>query len=238
MERAKGGTVFLDEIGDMDIKLQAKLLRVLQDGDYRRVGGTEPLKADVRVVAATNRDLASLIVSGAFREDLYYRLSVICLHAPALRERAEDIPLLARHFCADFSRHYGKKTPELDDGLLSLLMAQPWPGNVRELKNCLERAIIFCDDAKIGPEHLPRQYRGSLDRPVPIEGREENAAMQEGAALSGAHDALERNLLMDALKRAGGNRTKAAEILGIHRRTLYYKLERLGLDGDGVARAP
>jgi DNA-binding NtrC family response regulator len=221
LERAAGGTLFLDEIGDMDMRLQAKLLRVLQDGEFRRVGGSDMLRANVRIVSATNRDLAARIAQGAFREDLFYRLSVIQIRTPPLRERIEDLPILARLFAADFARRYGKETPALDQGIMALLMGQPWPGNARELKNCIERAVIFCDGPSIGAEHLPGQYRGSQ---VHSSGR---------GGYDSARETLDRGLVLDALDRAGGNRTKAAELLGIHRRTLYNKLERLGIDPDG-----
>ncbi len=225
LERAHGGTVLLDEIGDMDLKLQAKLLRFLQDGEFRRVGGSEQLRSNARVVAATHRDLVARIAAGAFREDLYYRLSVICLRVPPLRERLEDLPLLARRFVAESSLRYGKAPPALGEGLLALLLRKPWPGNIRELRNCMERAVIFCDGPALGPEHLPDQYRAGVPTP-------------SGGALDQARELVERGLLLDALDRAGGNRTRAAELLGIHRRTLYYKLERLGIDPDGSSRDP
>ncbi len=225
MEQAHGGTVLLDEIGDMDLKLQAKLLRFLQDGGFRRVGGSEQLRSDARVVAATHRDLVALIGAGEFREDLYYRLSVICLRVPPLRERLDDVPLLARRFVAESSLRYGKPPPALGTELLTLLLRKPWPGNVRELKNCMERAVIFCDGPLLGPEHLPDQYRAG-------------EPLHAGGALGQARELVERGLLLDALDRAGGNRTRAAELLGINRRTLYYKLERLGIDPDGSSRDP
>jgi DNA-binding NtrC family response regulator len=231
LEKASGGTLFLDEIGEMDLKLQAKLLRVLQDGEYRRVGGSDQLRANVRVVSATNRDLGARIAQGAFREDLFYRLSVIQIRTPPLRERIEDLPVLARLFAADFARRYGKETPALDDATLAILMGQPWPGNARELRNCMERAIIFCDGPSIGAEHLPGQYRDPLPSAA---GAAPSREGREG--YDSARESLDRGLVLDALARAGGNRTKAAELLGIHRRTLYNKLERLGIDPDGPAR--
>jgi DNA-binding NtrC family response regulator len=225
MEQAHGGTVLLDEIGDMDLRLQAKLLRFLQDGGFRRVGGSEQLRSDARVVAATHRDLVALIAAGEFREDLYYRLSVICLRVPPLREHLDDVPLLARRFVAESSLRYGKPPPALGTELLTVLLQKPWPGNVRELKNCMERAVIFCDGPVLGPEHLPDQYRAG-------------EPLHAAGALGHARELVERGLLLDALARAGGNRTRAAELLGINRRTLYYKLERLGIDPDGSSRDP
>jgi DNA-binding NtrC family response regulator len=230
-ERAHGGTVFLDEIGDMELRLQSKVLRVLQDGEFRRVGGSESITTDVRLIAATHRDLPSLIAAGTFREDLYYRLAVIQLRTPPLRERAGDIATLARCFVTDFARRYGKELPALSGELLALLTRQRWPGNVRELKNCLERAVIFCDGPTLGPEHLPQQYRGGAGE------HPEARPAEAGAAFGGAREALERTLVIDALERAGGNRTRAAELLGIHRRTLYNMLKRFGIDDDAPSRA-
>jgi len=230
LEEARGGSVFLDEIVDMDPRLQAKLLRVLQDGDYRTLGGTKPLKADVRIIAATHRNLEAAIAAGSFREDLYYRLSVICLRVPALRERPMDIVFLATRFASEFAMRYGKDLPSIGEDVAAILKAQPWPGNVRELRNCMERSVIFCDGDRIGPEHLPAQYLEGASLPAP-----ETLAGRGSPPLADAHDELDRGLVLEALRRSGGNRTKAAELLGIHRRTLYYKLERLGLVPDGDA---
>jgi len=224
-ESAEKGTVFLDEIGDMDVKLQSKLLHILQGGEFRRVGGTKDLSTDVRIISATNQNLAELIAKGLFREDLYYRLSVISIQTPSLRNHIEDIPLLVKRFVADFSRSYGKEEPLADDEFLALLKAQPWLGNVRELKNCIERAIIFCDGRTLGPQHLPQQYLMGVCG--------ENRVSDPGAqSISEACQDLERTMILEAIERSKGNRTEAAKILGIPRRTLYNKLEKLGFGGD------
>lgn len=239
-EAANGGTVFLDEIGDLDGRLQAKLLRVLQGGDYRRVGGTRDLNANVRVVAATNKDLIRLMAEGLFREDLFYRLSVICLSAPPLRQRLDDIPVLATHFAAHFARVYGKEVPILGPGFLRVLEAQAWTGNVRELKNCMERALIFCDSSTLEAEHLPGQYLlgGSLEsldlaltsRPAPD--RASHMTPGPSASIRAAKEELERRLISEAINKTGGNRSEAARMLGLKRRTLYNRLDKLGLDSD------
>lgn len=225
-ESAQNGTVFLDEIGDMDLRLQAKLLRVLQDGEFRRVGGTQNLKSNVRIIAASNKDLHRLIQDGSFREDLYYRLSVISLLSPPLRERIEDIPILARSFVSEFSRCYGKEEPSINNDFLQILGAQRWTGNVRELKNCIERAVIFCDGSILGPEHIPSQYR--MHDPVVIQ----REAPEDAVPMSETIGDLERKVISDAIDKSGGNRTQAAKLLGIHRRTLYNKLKKLGIDED------
>ncbi|HWR11693.1 MAG TPA: sigma-54 dependent transcriptional regulator [Rectinemataceae bacterium] len=232
-ESANQGSVFLDEIGDMDIRLQSKLLHILQGGEFRRLGGTKDLNADTRIISATNQNLRALIEKGMFREDLYYRLSVICIQTPPLREHIEDIPVLAKRFIADFSRSYGKEEPLIDDEFMAILEAQPWPGNVRELKNCIERAIIFCDGRHLGPQHLPQQYKMGIDR-------NDVASCPEGTedidtarnSMSEARQDLERGMILEALDKAKGNRTEAARLLGIPRRTLYNKLEKLDMSDD------
>lgn len=224
-ESANRGTLFLDEIGDMDIRLQSKLLRILQGGEFRRLGGTQDLRADVRVISATNQDLSGLIAKGLFREDLFYRLSVISIRTPPLREHIEDIPILAKRFVADFSRSYGKEELSVDESFLNLLSAQSWPGNVRELKNCIERAIIFCDGHHLGPEHLPQQYKMGV--------RKDDVEVCLGkVSINEACQDLERAMILDALAKTGENRTEAAKLLGIPRRTLYHKLSKMGFGND------
>lgn len=232
-ESAHRGTVFLDEIGDMDIRLQAKLLHILQGGEFRRLGGTKDLKADIRIISATNQNLAAHIAAGSFREDLYYRLSVICVQTPALREHVEDIPILAKRFVADFSRSYGKDEPLIDEEFIAILQAQPWLGNVRELKNCIERAVIFCDGRRLGLQHLPQQYKMGIGRNdvAPWLGDAEKTANCRNSIDEACQD-LERTMILEAIEKAKGNRTEAAKLLGIPRRTLYNKLDKLGLDDD------
>lgn len=235
-ESAHRGTVFLDEIGDMDIRLQAKLLHILQGGEFRRVGGTKDLEADIRIISATNQNLEALIAAGSFREDLFYRLSVICVQTPPLREHIEDIPILARRFVADFSRSYGKDEPIVDDEFIAILQAQPWLGNVRELKNCIERAVIFCDGRRLGLQHLPQQYKmgiGKDDTNPNLDGAEKTGNCKN--SIDEACQDLERAMILKAIDRANGNRTEAARLLGLPRRTLYNKLEKLGLDDDARA---
>ncbi|GEJ59014.1 sigma-54-dependent transcriptional regulator [Anaeromyxobacter diazotrophicus] len=218
---ADGGTLLLDEIGDLAPAAQAKLLRVLQDGEVRAVGEDRARRVDVRVLAATHRDLRAQVARGAFREDLLYRLDVVKLHLPPLRERPEDIPLLARHFLALFSARFGVQCPPPGPELLARLAAHPWPGNVRELEHALESLVA------LSPE-------GELDLAlVPAAGGGAPAAPPLG--LKQRVEAYERGLLVDALREAGGRRAEAARALGISRVTLHDKLRKyaLGPDGDG-----
>jgi DNA-binding NtrC family response regulator len=208
-EEANQGTLFLDEIGDVGPNLQARLLRALQEGTVRRVGTNEPIAVDVRVVAASNRDLAHAVKEGRFREDLYYRLAVVTIQIPPLRERREDIPLLAEHFAAKHGRAEGAA---ISPAARDLLVAHDWPGNVRELENVVARALALNPSGVILPEDLPDHLRGA--RPAPA---------AEGLA---AHDRptlaeLERRYAAQVLQETGGNKTRAAEVLGIDRKTLY-----------------
>jgi DNA-binding NtrC family response regulator len=214
LESAEGGTLFLDEIGEISPALQVKLLRFLQERTFTRLGGSQTIKVDARVVAATNRDLAAAAREGRFREDLYYRLAVFPITVPPLRERKADLAALARHTLARLGT-----APELGADVMQLITAYDWPGNVRELENVLERALILSGGEKIRPQHiqLPEPV---LTRPKPGEG---------GAGPAGALHDMERTMLEDALRKAGGNKSKAAKLLGITRRMLYTKLERYGL---------
>ncbi|HOX31434.1 MAG TPA: sigma-54 dependent transcriptional regulator [Spirochaetales bacterium] len=215
-ELAHEGTIFLDEIGDMSPSTQAKILRALQEREFERVGGSEVIRSDIRVIAATNKDLRGLIAEGRFRQDLYYRLCVIPLEVPPLRERTGDIALLIDHFLRYFDAQYGKSVRGLDAETSELLLAHDWPGNVRELRNCVERAVIFCEGDSIGLQDLPSQYM-ELDGSRP------------GTTLRSGYEQLSRTMILDALQRSKGKKVEAAGMLNIDRRTLYNRMKRLGL---------
>ncbi len=210
-ERAHGGTLFLDEIAELDANLQAKLLRVLQDRTFERLGGSEQIQVDVRLIAATNRELKKLVEEGKFRADLYYRLSAFPLEIPPLRQRPADIPELARHFLARAASSLGKPELRLSEAALQALLEYSWPGNVRELENMMERVAILCE-GEIRAEDLPIRRRQSAERPV-------------------RWKEIEKEAILEALRRNGGNRTKAARELGISLRTLQYRLKEYGIRG-------
>ncbi len=212
-ELAHGGSLFLDEISDIPSAVQIRLLRVLQEKEIERVGGERTIKVDVRIISATNRDLGEAVAKGAFREDLYYRLHIVPLRIPPLRERQGDIELLVRHFIRTISKETGKRITGLSDEAMLLLTAYPWPGNVRELENAIERAIVLCDGEELGVGEFPM-----------------GGAPEAGAtSLDGVLAETERRLIQDALERAGGVKTRTAELLGIKTSALYYKLEKYGL---------
>lgn len=219
-ELAEGGTLFLDEIGELSSGVQAKLLRVLQERTFERVGGVKTLKADVRIIAATNKDLLTETKEGRFREDLYYRLSVFPIHLPPLRERAEDIPLLVQHFLQKLSPIGELK--QFSDKVMEQFMRYEWPGNVRELQNIVERMVIICPDQEIGVEWVPdllkKESRGGTSQPLSLP--------PEGISL----EELEKSLLEQALGRAEGNQTQAAQLLGLSRHAFLYRLEKHGID--------
>ena len=217
-ELADGGTLFLDEIGEMSPALQVKLLRVIQTREFERVGGTTTLKVDVRLVAATNRDLAAEVRSGRFREDLYYRLNVVAVTLPPLRARKGDIPALASHFIELFSKSYGKEVQGLAPGTMAALLAHDWPGNVRELENAVERAVVLAKGAQLTSDDLPPSLRG----PRP-EGR------ASGGLIPGAtmHE-IEREAILRTLEIVGGSTSRAAEMLGISVRKIQYRLHEYG----------
>ncbi|HEX8793628.1 MAG TPA: sigma-54 dependent transcriptional regulator [Polyangiaceae bacterium] len=220
VELAHGGTLFLDEIGDVTPMLQVKLLRVLQEREVERLGGTQPIKVDARLVAATHRNLADMVAKGQFREDLYYRLNVVPIHVPPLRARREDVAVLARHFTEVHAKANGK-TMRLDDGAVERLQREPWPGNVRQLQNFIERLVVLSDGPTLGVADVERELSP------------QGSPVAESASAPGSLDAArkesEREAVRSALAKAGGNRTVAARILGLSRRGLYYKLEELGL---------
>jgi two-component system response regulator AtoC len=221
-EEADGGTLFLDELGELSLPLQVKLLRVLQERRIRRVGGTGERAVDVRVLAATARDLVAEVKAGRFRDDLYYRINVVQIHIPPLRTRPEDIPLLAEHFVRRHSQRLGIDTPGLPRALLPVLAAYSWPGNVRELENVIERALVLSGGA-IGEEHLPPHVRS---------GRHLFDVPDDDADLSVKRrlPALEKTLIERALERCNGNRTRAAELLDLSVRALSYKIHDYGLE--------
>jgi DNA-binding NtrC family response regulator len=233
-ELAHGGTIFLDEIGDMPPALQVKILRVLQERQFERVGGTETIHVDVRLLTATNRDLEKAIREGEFREDLYYRLNVIPIHLPPLRERREDIPKLAVHFLQKFNRKNEKAFRAFSTDAMQLLVNYAWPGNVRELENAVERAVVLGEGEEVRPEHLPAALRG----PAPTSD-DVIARLLDSPDLS--LDELERKLIERALERTSGNQSKAAKLLGLTRRTLQYRVEKYNIRKPGeppVLHAP
>jgi sigma-54 dependent transcriptional regulator, flagellar regulatory protein len=235
-EMANGGTVFLDEIGEMDLSLQVKILRVLQEKEFERVGGSKTLKVDLRIVAATNRDLEAEVAKGGFREDLFYRLNVIPIHLPPLRERHDDIRLLADHFLRRFCEKKGRPMLALPRETMDMLLAYRWPGNVRELENLIERMSILCEGQAILPEDLPEKIWKDVqkgEKPVRHVVQELSftwptiATLNEkGLNLKDFLDSVEERLLLEALDRAGGVKNQAAEILGIKRTTLIEKLKK------------
>ena len=240
-EVADGGTFFMDEVGDMSPALQVKLLRVLQEGVFLPVGATDPKRVDVRIVAATNRDLATMVQRGTFREDLFYRLHVVALRVPPLRERPEDIPLLFGHFLATLGRRDGTRKV-LAAGTRARLMAHRWPGNVRELENEIERLwVLSGDETVISEEHLSPAIARASRPPTLDAGRGSQPPRQTTAdaaptddllamKLPAAVEALERRMIVEGLARARGNKTRAAEDLGISRRNLIRKVHALGLE--------
>lgn len=228
-ESANGGTLFLDEIGDLGAALQVKLLRVMQDQEVRRVGGTTSVKVDVRVIAATNRDLAGLVKEGRFRDDLYYRLNVVRILLPSLSERREDIPTLAYHFLQKYAGGAAHVKGILPD-TMALLKQYAWPGNVRELENAIERAVSLSHGPLLLPEDLPEPIRRQSE-PVK-QGRDAKTGESEDESLL-TLDEVEKRHLVRVLNKTGGNKVKASKVLGIDRRTLYRMAERFGLDlGD------
>ncbi len=224
-EQANGGTVFLDEIGELPLAMQTRLLRVIQEREVRRVGGASTKKVDVRVLAASNRDLAQQVKEGTFREDLYYRINVVQVVMPPLRERVEDIPLLVEHLVRKHGGSGGTVTSEA----LKALMGYPFPGNVRELENVIERSLVL-DSERISLENLPAQVQGAIKR------FDLHAAVDipdEGIDLEPALENLEKQYLLKALEKSGGSKTRAAEFLGMSFRSYRYKLSKFGLSAEG-----
>jgi DNA-binding NtrC family response regulator len=232
LELAHGGTIFLDEIGDMAPALQAKLLRVLEERRFRRVGGTRDISVDIRVVAATNKDLRTAVDQGAFRKDLYYRLQVLTITIPPLRERRDDIPLLARHFLEHFGREFKKPAPRLHPDAERLLVGYDWPGNVRELRNVIERAMILAEGSEIVPADLPPELGAAGSDPARPTTRFQ---LPSGGVV---FEDVERDLVRQALELTRGNQTRAAKLLGLTRDELRYRAKKFDLgpraEDDGI----
>jgi DNA-binding NtrC family response regulator len=218
-EAADKGTLFLDEIGDIPPSVQVKLLRVLQEKEFERIGGNETIKTDVRLVAATNRDLEKAMRDGSFREDLYYRLNVVTVSIPPLRERKEDIPALMEHFIKKYSKENSKNITGVTAETRDLLMRYSYPGNVRELENIIERAVVLAKSENITSTEVPLHLKT-------VESEEKICVAKRGGSLTDTLDTLERGIIMDAMKAAGGVQTRAAEKLGISERVLRYKLKK------------
>jgi two-component system, NtrC family, nitrogen regulation response regulator NtrX len=220
LQKADGGTLFLDEVGDMSLKTQAKVLRAFDEQRFEPVGASESIQVDVRVVASTNKNLEEEIERGNFREDLFYRLNVIPFHVPPLRERIEDVRLLADHFLREFTTAYGRKPKTLTEAALRALEEYPWPGNVRELRNLMERIVIMNPQTGIDARHIPldRSRRAVFDRP-----------MERFGSLQEVREAAERDYILKKLEEAKANVTRAAELLGLERSHLYRKMKALGI---------
>jgi transcriptional regulator with GAF, ATPase, and Fis domain len=218
-ELADGGTLFLDEIGDLSSGVQVKLLRVLQERAFERVGGMKTLNVDIRLIAASNRDLEKEVEEGRFRRDLYYRLNVVPLRLPPLRERQDDIPILAANFAAKAAEKYGHPTPVLDPELVDVLQEYEWPGNVRELENLIERLVVLSNNTRLGLEFLPDKMLRILP----------DANTADEATLEGAVLSVKRRMILSALQSEGGNKMAAAKRLGISRSYLHRLINEFGL---------
>jgi DNA-binding NtrC family response regulator len=215
-EQANGGTLFLDEISEISPSTQVKLLRVLQEREFERVGANQTIHVDVRVIAATNRDLGEMVKQGKFREDLYYRLNVINIRLPALRARSSDIAPLAMHFLAMYSRENDKGVTRIDDTALAMLIGYGWPGNVRELENVVERAVVLAQGDALEAQHLPAE--------LAVSARKSGAPPIPGSSLAD----IERHAILKTLESTGGSTSRAAEMLGISVRKIQYKLQEYG----------
>jgi Nif-specific regulatory protein len=218
-ELAEGGTLFLDEIGDLNATTAVKLLRVLQEKEFDRLGGTRTVKADVRLIVATNKDLEKAIAAGSFREDLYYRLNVFAIFVPSLRERKSDVLLLADHFLEKYANEHGKRIKRISTPAIDMLMSYHWPGNIRELENTIERAVLVCDGGVIHGHHLPPTLQTA-----------EASGTVTDISFKEAVDSFERDLIQDTLKTTRGNRSKAAGLLKTTERVINYKIKKLGID--------
>lgn len=228
-ELADGGTVFLDEIGEMHPILQVKLLRVLQERSFERIGGTKTVNVDVRIIAATNQNLEEAVVAGRFREDLFYRLNVIPLNIPPLRERIEDIPLLCDYFIEKHSKRMGRNPIRMTDEVLKIFLNYHWPGNVRELENTIERLLVLKDDDIVKPYDLPEKMTGRKIPNLPDVEDDDINPFVGGIDLNAALEEYEKRLILHALELQNGVKSQAAKYLNINRTTLIEKMKRLGL---------
>ncbi len=238
LELANKGTLFLDEIGEMSLTIQVKLLRVLEKMSFRRVGGTKDIKVSVRLISATNRDLEMAVQNKNFREDLYYRLKVIPIHIPPIRERKEDIYLLMKHFLNQYNKQFNKNFQEIEDEAYEIILEYPWPGNIRELKNMIERIVLLEDDTVLRPKHLPPSIKGgaaplgeattlrmfemTLSRPLPSDGIPFEEMLRNA----------EKEFIVKAMREAGGNQSKASRLLRLNRDKLRYRLKNFDMDTD------
>ncbi|MEK7773706.1 MAG: sigma-54 dependent transcriptional regulator [Deltaproteobacteria bacterium] len=228
-DMADKGTIFLDEIGDMSLKTQAKILRILQEKSFERVGGNELISVDVRVIAATNKDLMEQISKGEFREDLYYRLNVIPFHVPPLRERVQDVPLLIEHFLDEFSRETAREHLALTKESMEALVNYAWPGNVRELKNLIERLVIMTPSNQITPDDIPPYIRGAQAHTPP-----HHRSAFSSSLIKEARRDFEREFILRKLKEFGGNIARTAEAIGIERSHLYRKIRSYGIEQENL----
>ncbi|NLF93530.1 MAG: sigma-54-dependent Fis family transcriptional regulator, partial [Oligosphaeraceae bacterium] len=227
-ERADGGSLFLDEIGEITPATQVKLLRVLESRSLERVGGSQPIQVDVRLLAATNRDLKAMVEAGTFRDDLYYRLNVVNLKLPALREHREDIPMLLNHYLRIAAEDNGKRLAAFTPEAVKVLTSYDWPGNIRELRNCVERMVVFARGSSLTLNDVPAEIRQAVGEQLQAKARRQ----QDELSLSDNPldiKANEKNVIIQALAQCGGNRSKAAERLGISRRTLHRKLHEYNI---------
>jgi nitrogen regulation protein NR(I) len=234
-ELADGGTLFLDEIGEIPMEMQVKLLRAVQESEFERVGGVKTTRVQVRLVAATSRDLVRETAAGRFREDLYYRLNVVPIHLPPLRERREDIPLLVEHFRQKYNARLRKSVEKIEDEALSCLAAYAWPGNIRELENVLERTILFAEGPRIGAKDLPASLRKQPEGAPAADAQPSAASGPPGPLkeiVKGQVQAIERDLIVRGLEVTGGNVTRTAKLLKISRKSLQMKMKEFGLRGD------
>ena len=223
-DMANGGTIFLDEIGDMPPNLQSKILRILQEQEFYRIGGNRTIKVDVRIIASTNKNLEKMVREGTFREDLFYRLNVFTLHLPPLRERKEDIPLLV-----DYLLQNAPKKVAISSMALQMLVAFSWPGNIRELKNTIESASVIAENGTIEPAHLPAKIAGTFDQ-----NQKMSVKITANISLDERLREIEKNMIIDALKKTGGVQVRATELLGINQRSLWHRIKKHGIDVKSI----